>query len=237
MFSFLHPCPCKSRLTDEEYKEYKLGFEEALQRSFAMDFPCPVIQFDDSCKHIVLRSFKGCIDKNSIVIPEGITIVYVSDDFENLLDDNLKYDLVLPDTCQSIDSLPEMHIHMLDTNKLESIRLRDSDYCSSKAIIEHVIVRDDYKVSSSIGHLKTEHLYYKLTKPYKVKKSDTFIHDEKLTVIHLNENCQSVKLNDRLAIVYMYGKEENCKGFRLKTRNSPVTYIDKSIDDVIKNIK
>ena len=92
-----------------------------------------------------------------------------------------------------------------------------------------LIVRDNYKPLSSIGHLKTKHVYYNLTKPYKVQKVDTFIHDDMETEIHVNENCKSIKLGGRYAKVYVYNKE-------LHEKFPYSNYVDKSFDDVVNNL-
>lgn len=200
--------PYESRLTEEEYQKYKQRFIDSLGRQLALNCEFPDIRCDDKNRHIVLFDFKGCLmGTNTIVIPEGVTIVYVeaSDLMADMNVDSV-YNLVLSDTVQYIDALPFRYLTNFDTNRLEAIRVNNMNLMSSCGQIDTVIVREDFNSDISVGHFIVNNLFYSMNKRYKLNKNQTFLAQANpmhVTNIYVDGNCELISLGDRKAQVHV----------------------------------
>lgn len=236
MFIPFRPKVYKSRLSLEEYEHYKSELNREIERKMAFGIGIPDIRFDDKYRHIVLMDFEGCLmGDDTIVVPDGVTLVYVTrESCESKLNLDVKYNLILADSVQYIDELPFKDIKFFDTNKLEAFRLNNTKLDNKSGRIQAVIVRDSLRQEKCIGHFKSNYIFYKLDKPYKLCGNQAFLALESydsdvvdmvpVTKVFVDSKCSGVSLGKRLVNLYL------CDGASLKVKTKRISLCKSGLD-------
>lgn len=142
----------ESRLSLDEYNNYKRSLQEACAKNSFLGLPFPSIEYDEDKRHIILHTLDGCLNvaEKRIEIPVGITRVCLSDEDIQIryVKECYNFDMILSDTVQFIDDITSFYIFTLDTNKAECIYIPFSMLHRCKATIKMLIIKDDLNLES-----------------------------------------------------------------------------------------
>lgn len=195
----------KSKLSIDEYYWYKNYFQELYNRNLLLNISSPLISFDDSLRQIYLNSFTGCLYKDTVYVPNGITCIDIKKYEEQIHSSGYAYlksykSIVLPNTVQYILNL-EVEFDYFDTAKVEYLgrgctniskwykKLSVDEPCLFfKSSI--IVIRDSLDFSNINTNLLYEKLIIAKTEPYSLKKC-RFIKDKipDNSKIYVDLNC------------------------------------------------